>query len=598
MDYLKDFGLDNAFNTVQIKNAKEKPEEYLAISKSISALLDQSPIPPFIGSNSWVIGGKKTKKGKVIFANDPHIGFSQPGTWYEAHITTPEFELYGCYLAGTPYPLLGHNREYAYGLTMFENDDIDFYQEENSFTDGNKYKTPEGFSKYEIRKKIIKVKDSTDVVMNVKVSRHGPIVNDLIDGLNSNKPVAMSWIYTEQPIHILDAVYTLSHAESKADFQRGVALIAAPGLNVMYGDAKGNVAWWATGKLYKHNEGVDTHFILDGASGNDDITEFLDFSKNPSAVNPDWNYVYSANNQPEAVDGFLYPGYYLPKDRATRITQLLDPKSNWDKQSVSEMITDNTSVVALEVVENLISNLNVAALSENEVEAVAALKAWKGTSNLNDIAPTIYNKWVYLYLKNTFEDELGKAGFKQFLTTHVMKQMIAGQITNDNSLWWDNILTKNKKETRKEILSQSFKEAVVTLEKQLGNSVSDWTWNKVHVVEYEHPLGKVAALRKIFNVGPFEVSGSNEVINNQMFDYTNEGKYVVKGGPSTRRIVDFSDVENSWSILPTGQSGNPLSSHYSDQATMYNQGKFRKMKMNKEEIIGTSTKLVFIPSKN
>jgi penicillin amidase len=203
-----------------------------------------------------------------------------------------------------------------------------------------------------------------------------------------------------------------------------------------------------------------------------------------------------------------------------------------------------------------------------------------------------------LYLKNTFEDELGKAGFKQFLTTHVMKQMIAGQITNDNSLWWDNILTKNKKETRKEILSQSFKEAVVTLEKQLGNSVSDWTWNKVHVVEYEHPLGKVAALRKIFNVGPFEVSGSNEVINNQMFDYTNEGKYVVKGGPSTRRIVDFSDVENSWSILPTGQSGNPLSSHYSDQATMYNQGKFRKMKMNKEEIIGTSTKLVFIPSKN
>jgi penicillin amidase len=74
---------------------------------------------------------KKTKNGKVIFANDPHIGFSQPGTWYEAHIVTPEFELYGCYLAGTPFPLLGHNRDYAYGLTMFENDD-DFYREVNS----------------------------------------------------------------------------------------------------------------------------------------------------------------------------------------------------------------------------------------------------------------------------------------------------------------------------------------------------------------------------------------------------------------------------------------------------------------------------------
>ncbi|WP_367756991.1 penicillin acylase family protein [Flavobacterium sp. WC2430] len=598
MNYLKDFGLDDSFNTVKIKNAKENPEEYTAISKSITALLDQSPIPPFIGSNSWVIGGKKTKSGKVIFANDPHIGFSQPGTWYEAHIVTPEFELYGCYLAGTPYPLLGHNRDYAYGLTMFENDDIDLYQEENNPNDENKYKTPEGFSDYKTRKKTIKVKDSADVVLNVKVTRHGPVMNDLIDGLDAKKPVAMSWIYTQQPIHILDAVYMLSHAKSKTDFQKGVSLIAAPGLNVMYGDAKGNLAWWATGKLYKHNQGVDTHFILDGASGKDDITEYLDFSKNPSAENPDWNYVYSANNQPEAIDGFLYPGYYLPEDRAKRITHLLDPKFDWDKEAVSKMITDNTSSVALEVVSNLIANLDLKSLSNNEQAAVTVLKTWKGTSNLNDVAPTIYNKWIYLYLKNTFEDELGATGFKQFLSTHVMKQMIAKQLLNPNSPWWDNIATKNKMESREEIISKSFKEAVATLEKQLGASVPDWTWNKVHVVEYEHPLGKIAVLRKFFNVGPFEVSGSNEVINNQMFDYSNEEKYVVKGGPSTRRIVDFSDIENSWSILPTGQSGNPLSAHYSDQAAMYNQGKFRKMKLNKEEIVKTSTKLIFMPSKN
>jgi penicillin amidase len=597
MDYVKDFGIDGSFNTTKIKNAKGKPQEYAAISKSIASLLEQSPIPPFIGSNSWVIAPKKTKNGKVIFANDPHIGFSQPGTWYEAHLVTPDFELYGCYLAGTPFPLLGHNREYAYGLTMFENDDIDFYQEENDPSDANTYKTPNGFSAYEIQKKIIKVKDSSDVVLNLKVSRHGPIMNDLIDGLNKDKPVAMSWIYTQQPIEILDAVYALSHAKSKADFQKGVALIAAPGLNVMYGDAKGNVAWWATGKLYKHNEGVNTNFILDGASGKDDIKEYLDFSKNPSAENPDWNYVYSANNQPEPIDGFLYPGYYLPEDRAKRITQLLNPKSDWDKESVSKMIFDNTSSVAPEVVKNLISNINYSALSKNEKNAVDILKQWKGSNNLGDVAPTIYNKWIYLYLKNTFEDELGELNFKQFLGTHIMKQIIAKQITNENSLWWDNIDTKNKKETKADILNKSFHEAIIALEKQLGNSVSAWTWNKVHTLEHQHPLGKVTALRNIFNVGPFEVSGSTEVINNLFFDFTNDGKYIVKGGPSTRRIIDFSDIENSWSILPTGQSGNPFSKHYNDQAQMYNAGKFRKMKLNKNEIIRTSTKLVFLPLK-
>ncbi len=595
MEYLKDFGIDGSFNTTRIRNAKQQPQEYVAIAKSIASLLEQSPIPPFVGSNSWVIAPEKTKNGKVIFANDPHIGFSQPGTWYEAHLVTPDFELYGSYLAGTPFPLLGHNREYAYGLTMFENDDIDLYQEENDPSNAKKYKTPTGFKEYQQIQKIIKVKDTSDVVLNLKVSRHGPIMNDLIEGLNADKPVALSWIYTQQPIQILDAVYILSHSKKIEDFQRGVSLIAAPGLNVMYGDASGNVAWWATGKLYKHNTGVNTNFILNGASGEDDIKEYLDFSKNPSAVNPKWNYVYSANNQPEPIDGYLYPGYYLPEDRAKRIDQLLAPKSNWDKEAVSKMIFDNRSSVATDVVRNLLSEVDYKTFSKNEKEALTVLKSWNGSNNLEDIAPTIYNKWIYLYLKNTFEDEMGEANFKQFLGTHIMKQIIAKQMANKESLWWDNVETKSKKETRNQILTMSFKQAIRTLEDQLGNSVTLWTWNKVHTVEHQHPLGKIAVLKPFFNVGPFEVSGSTEVINNLFFDYTNDRSYIVKGGPSTRRVIDFSDIENGWSVLPTGQSGNQMSSHYSDQAVLYNSGKFRKMKLNKQEIIKTSTKLIFLP---
>ena len=598
VEYLKDLGLDGSFTSLQIKNAKEKPQEYAAISKAVAALLDNSPIPPFVGSNSWVIAPQKTKNEKVIFANDPHIGFSQPGTWYEAHIVTTEMELYGCYLAGTPYPLLGHTRDYAYGLTMFENDDIDLYQEENNSADANQYKTPTGYETYVSVERTIKVKDSSDYVLSVKTSRHGPIMNDLIDGLDSKNPVAMSWIYTQQPLHILDAVYQLSHAKSKADFQKGVSLIAAPGLNVMYGDAKGNVAWWATGKLYKHNEGVNTNFILDGASGDDDITEFLDFSKNPSAENPEWGYVYSANNQPEAVDGFLYPGYYLPEDRAKRITQLLDSKSNWDKEAVSKMMVDNTSLVSPVVTKALITTINQDGFSENELNAIGVMQKWQGTNNLNDVAPTIYNKWIYFYLKNTFEDELGAEGFKHFLETHLMKQIVANQITKEQSLWWDNINTKSKKESRSDIITKSFKEALASLENQLGTSIENWTWDKVHLVEYQHPIGKIAVFRHLFNVGPFAVAGANEVINNQFYDFSDKSNYEVKGGPSTRRIVDFSDIENSWSILPTGQSGNPFSSHYKDQADLYNAGKFRKMKMNKEEIIQSSTKLIFKPTKN
>lgn len=596
-EYLKDFGLDGSFGTTQIKNFDGKTIEYSEISKSVTDLLEKSPVPAFIGSNSWVIAPQKTKNGKVIFANDPHIAFSQPCTWYEAHIVVPDYEIYGYYLAGTPFPLLGHNREYAYGLTMFENDDVDLFQEEENPNNKKQYKTINGFQDYKIRKKTIKVKDSTDVVLEIRETQHGPIMNDLLDGIKGAKPVAMSWIYTQQPNHLLEAVYLLSHSKDLDDFRKGVSLIAAPGLNVMYGDAKGNIAWNTSGKLYKLEKSVNPNFILDGANGIDDKKEFLDFAKNPHAINPTWNYIYSSNNQPESVDGYLYPGYYLPRDRAKRISGLLEPKNNWTKEEIGQMMNDNTSVTATNIVGNLVSAIEQKTLSNNEKQAIAILKKWKGSNDLKDLAPTIYNKWINNYLKNTFEDELGETDFKMLLSTHIIKQIIEPQSKNENSIWWDNVATKNKKESRSEILDKSFHEAISALEKQLGNDMSLWTWNKVHTLEHKHPLGEVAVLRRIFNVGLFEVSGSNEVINNLMFDFTDSGNYPVKAGPSTRRVIDFSDVENSISILPTGQSGNPFSKHYGDQAEMYNSGKFRKMKLNKKEIIKTSTKLVFSPTK-
>lgn len=594
-EYLKDFGLDGSLGKTQIKNFDGKTIEYSEISKSVASLLDNSPVPAFIGSNSWVIAPQKTKNGKVIFANDPHIEFSQPSTWYEAHIVVPDYEIYGYYLAGTPFPLLAHNRDYAYGLTMFENDDLDLFQEEDNPTNKNQYKTTTGFQDYTIRKEIIKVKDSSDVVLMVRETHHGPIMNDVLNGIKGEKPVAMSWIYTQQPNHLLEAVYSLSHSKNLENFRKGVSLIAAPGLNIMYGDAKGNIAWNTSGKLYKLDKSSNANFILNGNNGIDDKKEFLDFSKNPHAINPSWNYIYSANNQPEAVGGYLYPGYYLPQDRAIRISSLLQPKNNWTKEEVGKMLNDNTSSVAPSIIANLILALDVQAFSSNEKQAVSMLKKWNGSNNLEDIAPTIYQKWIFHYLKNTFQDELGETNFTMLLKTHIVKQIIEPQSKNENSIWWDNVATKNKKETRAEILNKSFQEAIVALENQLGNDLNSWTWNRVHTLEHQHPLGQVAALRSVFNVGNFEVPGATEVINNLFFDFTESGEYHVKGGPSTRRVIDFSDIENSMSILPTGQSGNPFSTHYNDQAELYNTGRFRKMKMNKEEIVQTSTKLVFLP---
>lgn len=158
-------------------------------------------------------------------------------------------------------------------------------------------------------------------------------------------------------------------------------------------------------------------------------------------------------------------------------------------------------------------------------------------------------------------------------------------MNREKSVWWDNISSKDKIETRTDIVNLAFKNAIAFLQNQLGENIEDWTWNRVLSIEHEHAIGKAGGLlRTFFNVGPFETIGGNEVINNQIFNLDSTGYYKVTAGPSTRRIVDFSDVENSLAILPTGQSGNVFSEYYKDQTEKYLEGEFVKMNLNQAEI--------------
>ena len=581
-------------NLTVIKNEKNA-ELKAKFSSAINNVLNKLPISPFIGSNSWVLGPEKTKNGKVIFANDPHIGFSQPSVWYQSHIKTPNYEMYGFNLALTPFPLLGHNRNYAYGLTMFENDDVDFYYEKNNPENDMEYQTSEGFQKYKLIDKTIKIKGEKDTVYQIKVSKHGPIMNNLIDFIDDDRPIAMQWIYTKLDNQLLNVSYEMSHSKSLSEFKNGASKLHAPGLNIMYGDAKNNIAWFASGKLYKYRDSLYTKTILDGASGNDEIVEWLDFEENPQAINPSWHYVYSANNQPDSIAGILYPGYYLAEDRGRRIVDLLAPKNNWTKDEVAKMLYDVTSPTAPEISKNFINAINIEDFSVSEKKAISILKKWNGYYGKNEIAPTIYNRLLYEFQKNTFKDEMGKA-YNQFVNTPFVEKVVPVQAKRENSVWWDDISTKNKIETKQEIVTKSFKNAFSFLKNQLGENVDDWQWHRVVSVEYEHAIGKAGGLlRTFFNVGPFKTNGGDQVINNQIYNIDSTGVYNIKAGPSTRRVIDFSDVDNSLAILPTGQSGNVFSKHYKDQAEKYVDGEFVKMSLNEADIQKSENVLVFLP---
>ena len=175
---------------------------------------------------------------------------------------------------------------------------------------------------------------------------------------------------------------------------------------------------------------------------------------------------------------------------------------------------------------------------------------------------------------------------------HRLKRSYPIVFADPRSPWWDNVSTKEIEDPA-DICTATFIQALQRCKKDWGNNYSNWKWGDAHKLYFEHPLGKVEALKNIFNVGPFPAPGGNETINNAAIKLiTKEKMYFAEYGPQMRIIIDFDDVEHSLSINPSGQSGNFMSPHYDDQAQMFVNGKFRKQLMDKE-IISKGRRMVF-----
>jgi penicillin amidase len=549
--------------------------------------LRKNGIPLWSGSNGWALGPSKTKSGKAMLCNDTHISYSQPSVWYEVHLEYPGLSLYGNYLAGLPFPLVGHNRFAAWGLTMFENDDMDLYLEKENNQGQYLYKGE--WLDYQTREETIKVKEDSSVSFTVKSSIHGPIVNEVSKEVKrlTHDPVSFWWTYNQAPTTTYDAFYHLSYCDSIKDAEYAASLIDAPGLNLMYADNEDNIAWWACGKLVNRPEHVHPLQLLDGTTGKDDILGFYDFSKNPKSINPPWGYVYSANNQPDTTNGVFYPGYYVADHRADRITELLDQEKKWSIEDMKTMSNDVVSNVHRELSKDITSLIASEVDSLNDPlinEAFEILKTWDGSHQITDIGPTIFYKTLYKIIYFAMHDELKEENFRSFLRTQMYKRTYPQLLKKESSKWWDDIETEKTVESRKTIFWRAFYKAIDNLSVYYGHDTDYWKWGKAHQIEHKHPIGKLKPMNYLFNVGPEPVFGGYETVNNISFIMDDTIRYDINHGPAMRIILDFNDIDNAISINPTGQSGHPMSPHYNNQFHMYNKGIYRKMMMNKNEI--------------
>ncbi len=565
---------------------------------SLQAMLEKLPVPLLKGSNAWVISGDKTESGEVIFANDTHIGFASPSVWYEAHFEYPGHSYYGNHLAGMPFALVGHSDFQSIGLTMFENDDQDFFEEKLNPNNPNEILIGEETSPISSRTEIIKVKDEEDVEFEIRETIHGPILNSVVPEIVelTDNPVSSWWVYIQEPSRALEATYRMNRARSIEEIASAAELIHAPGLNIMYGDADGNIAWWAAAKLPERNEDSNSKFFRDGSDPDDQPSGWLPFSSNPQSINPPWGYVVSANNQPDTLStGEFVPGYYYAGDRYERIAQTLENKQDWTLETLKDLQNETVNITHPANAKLMLADARLDEFSGFQ-ELFDELKNWDGNHAIDEIAPTLYYKWLYHSFRLAMSDEVGFETFEGFITTFAMIRSTNLFLADAHNKWWDDVSTEAE-ESKSDILTLALGQSIDELKNQHGENWKKWDWEKSIISEHPHPLGAQKPLDKVFNVKTEALEANAEAVNKLAFTLNGDGIYTVRSGPAMRILLDFADIEGSISVLPTGQSGNRFSDYYKDQAKLYVEGEYRPQLMNREEIEDESDNiLIFNPS--
>ncbi|MGY2440785.1 penicillin acylase family protein [Pseudomonas sp. SDO52101_S400] len=604
-DYLNVFDLDWQPKGVLAKGragsapalAADDWKDLNALARLSEQALIDNGLPQFEGSNAWVIAGSRSKGGKALLAGDPHIRFSVPSVWYEAQLSAPGFELYGHHQALVPFAFLGHNLDFGWSLTMFQNDDLDLIAEKVNPDNPNQVWYHGQWTDMVSTEQQIAVKGQAPVTITLRQSPHGPIVNDALGTAAGKTPIAMWWAFLETPNPILEGFYQLNRADTLAKARAAAAKVQAPGLNIVYANAKGDIAWWASALLPKRPAGVKPEFILDGSGNQADKDGYFPFSANPQEENPARGYIVSANFQPVSPTGMEIPGYYNLADRGQQLNrQLADKTVKWDNEANQKLQLGTATGYGPRLLAPLLPVLREVVSDPAQLKLVEQLAQWQGDYPLDSVSATVFNQFLYDLADAAMRDELGNDMLETLLSTRVLDAALPRLAANADSPWWDNRNTPGK-ETRADTVRTAWQASMTHLKQTLGDDASGWQWGKAHTLTHGHPLGQQKPLDRIFNVGPFAAPGSHEVPNN-LSAKIGPAPWPVTYGPSTRRLVDFADPAHSLTINPVGQSGVPFDSHYDDQAEAYVDGMYVQAHFSEEEVTAnTRSTLKLLPKR-
>lgn len=515
-----------------------------------------------IGSNAWVISGQHTASGKPLLANDPHLEFAFPSTWYQVHLEAPGLNVTGVSLPGVPMVVIGHNEHIAWGVTNLHFDVMDLYIEKMDAA--GRYQFQGKLEQARVERELIPVKGAAPVAIQQFATRHGHNI-----GEDKGSPVMLQWSAAAPGFRYVLA--DLNRARDWQEFRAALSAYPGPAQNFVYADVRGNIGYQATGRLPIRDPQCDPTVPTDGASGVCEWRGFIPFDELPSVYNPPSGRIVTANQNPFPVD-YKYPvaGRFAPPYRASQIDTLLRAGQ---KHTVDGMLRIQKDVYS-PFHHYLAVELARVGLPRNGLtEAAKILQAWKGQMEQGQAAPVI-TQLAYESLRR----EIANRASPQFGATYDVEiaAAVVERILRERPAGWFKDYD--------ELLVRCFAEALQTGNRIHGQKVETWDHAR-HPQPFYLPhrvLSQLPVIGQYFSIGPLPMAGASTTVKQTAWRPTAGWL-----GPSMRFVADLGDWERSQNNITVGQSGQPLSGHFKDQWEAYYVG--RSFPMQFKRITAAST---------
>ena len=508
-------------------------------------------------SNSWVVGGGRTRSGRPVLANDMHLSLDHPNIWYLIGLHAPGLDVVGQSLPGAPGVIAGHTAGVAWGFTNAMVDDSDFFIERVDPADSTRYLTPEGSEPFRVREESIRVRGRDDPVrLVVRETRHGPVMT-AVDPVPGGELLSYRW-GPHDPSTTFDGILAMNLANSAGELIAALALFTSPYQNVVFADTAGDFGYQLAGAVPLRRSGRPSLLPVPGWTGEHDWTGTLPYERNPRLLNPASGFIATANNRQsrDSISLLISPDRWEDPYRAQRITELVEARSDHDAESMRAMQLDVRSPFIARYRDDAGNAFRRAGLES----LAAALDAWDGRATVESTETTLFHAWAEtLRVRLRARFYRGTGGFGYFPQYMVGRALDAGGSNIDS------------------LAAQAALQAA---------DAGGLPWGQVHLLRISHPFQDLPLIGGLMGFGRRGLPrpGDDYTVDAAPF----EGSvplFEVTAGPSQRSVADLGDLGRGGGfILPGGQSGRPANRHSWDQLERWQRGELWRLPLDRAAV--------------